>query len=138
MRIPPLDPTVLLPLRRRPSRASLRLAVANLALVTLVTSCAPPLVPPERISKVEVRNLTSSEKMIEGDEARKLFEGMTCHEGDFKWRGGYPATLYLDNGRDREVDGFSYYERVLRISRRQYCELGEKQWKAVFGDLLKE
>jgi hypothetical protein len=138
MRIPPLDSTVPLPKRQRALRASLRLVVANLALVTSVTSCAPPLVPPERISKVEVRNLTSSEKMIEGDDARKLFEGMTCHEGDFKWRGGYPATLYLDNGRDREVDGFSYYERVLRISSRQYCELGEKQWKAVFGELLKE
>lgn len=123
--------------RQRALTATLRQwMLLGLLAAPVGVACAPPFIPPERIAKVEVRNLKDAEKMIEGDEARKLFEGMVCHEGDFPWKGGYPATIYLDNGRDREVDGFSYYERVLRISRRQYCELGENQWKAVFGELL--
>lgn len=93
------------------------------------------MIAPERISKIEVRNLKDAEKMIEGDDIRKLLEGMQCKEGDFKWTAGYPATIFLEGGGSREVDGFSYYERVLRISSRQYCELGEQQWKAVFGEL---
>lgn len=113
------------------SAASLRGAVVGLVLL----ACAPPHISPERVSKIEVRNLNSAEKMLEGQEARNLLEGAQCHDGDVAWQGGYPATLYMENGRDYEVDGFSYYERILRVSRAQWCELGEKQWKAVFGEL---
>lgn len=138
MQYPPSD--AVRPAADAQSRRAVPQRLRQVTLVSLLVAafgaaCAPVVIPPERISKIEVRNLTSSEKMMEGDEIRKLLEGMQCHEGDFKWTGGYPATIYLDNGGSREVDGFSYYERVLRISRRQYCELGEKQWKAVFGEL---
>lgn len=108
----------------------------GLVCAAALAACSAPTITPERVAKIEVRNLTAAEKMMEGDEVRKLLEGAVCHEGDVKWRGGYPATIFLDNGRDFEVDGFSYYDRVLRVSRKQWCELGEKQYKDVFGDLL--
>jgi hypothetical protein len=118
------------------SRTALRRCAAIGALLFVADACSPPMVTPERITKIEVRNLKDAEKMLEGQEVRNLLEGAQCKEGDVAWRGGYPATIFLDNGRDIEVDGFSYYERVLRVSRKQYCEFGEKQWKAVFGELL--
>ena len=111
-------------------------ALCLVATSTPLAACSAPVIAPERVAKIEVRNLTAAEKMMEGDEVRKLLEGAVCHQGDVKWRGGYPATIFLDNGRDFEVDGFSYYEPVLRVSRKQWCDLGEKQYKAVFGELL--
>lgn len=138
MQYPPSD--AVRPAAHAQSRRAVTSRLRSVTLVTLFAAafgaaCAPVVIPPERIAKIEVRNLTSSEKMMEGDEVKKLLEGMQCHEADFKWTGGYPATIFLEGGGSREVDGFSYFERVLRISRRQYCELGEKQWKAVFGEL---
>lgn len=120
----------------RSRRSAFRRFIALGAWSFITTACSPPMVTPERIAKIEVRNLKDAEKMLEGQEVRDLLDGAQCKEGDVPWRGGYPATIFLDNGRDIEVDGFSYYERVLRVSRKQYCEFGEKQWKAVFGELL--
>ncbi len=70
--------------------------------------------------------------VITGDRLRSVLDAARCREGLVLWKGGIPATLILEDGSRLSVDGFSFYGRFLRVSRRQWCELTEDGWRALW------
>ncbi|PKN46518.1 MAG: hypothetical protein CVU59_05810 [Deltaproteobacteria bacterium HGW-Deltaproteobacteria-17] len=103
------------------------------------------MVPLDHVRRIEVRGrfvdrgpgLTPGQctrpVTLEGDGLAKALRGHRCRRGNVLWKGGLGATLVMRGGRRIAVPGFSFYGHFLKVSARQWCELTEEGWSALFG-----
>jgi hypothetical protein len=119
-----------------------RFAVMLLLLMGshLLLSCAPAF-PLSRVTRLEVapvRSDGSGPVVIDGPELRGILDTAVCHDGNVLWKGGIPAAVILDDGRRRKIDGLSFYGGFIRLSRKQWCELGPARGTSKFFSIEPE
>jgi hypothetical protein len=121
-----------------------RIGVCVVLMTVVAGACAPAAINLRDVQRIETDGRfvwgrpglspTVSRKpvFIDGERLKALVSTAQCRNGSVLWKGGIPATLTLKDGARVRVDGFSFYGRFLRIHRKQWCELADEAYLAIW------